>query len=524
MKFLGYCLAAGLLVFLYVHHLEADNIGGLFGVFWDDEGAYLLSAKNQVLFGAAHLFENDRWQPELIAPLLHWLGTLLITPEHPAFNIRLAMALSVLAGAAVLAWVAYKHFRNAERAILCFIIILLNPVLFFYARAGLSENLQFLLLALNMSILFQLYHAATARLAAIWTIAAGVGIASLFIAKISAAPVCVALGIGALGCLKDRIHLIALFLLTVALAIGGYFYFAVLDWNAWWQANIAVQTVQQTPHGLVEALKKFCGKFYAISYYFCLMPIFALYLATLAKGAEKKNFLFLLFVITVLTLIIESFFGGDIRRNFFGIALLSIFAGFSFGDSKMKSKIGLGVLGMHLIGAAALCYTAFMNSDALYLMLAALFIAIGILAIVAHQTLLAGLLAITALVPMGYQAFLAPSSWQNMNQEIETLLPKDAVLAGAIAPWYLLNTHRRIVLTNCGTLTNYSNDFDHLPFSHNVYFISSVPDGNDVCWPKSFAHSKKIGSAAFFYPKNLGAWQANSNDWSYKTVLTVYAP
>ena len=61
--------AAAVLAALYGVRLGADSIGALFGVFWDDEGGYILSAKNLVLFGQAHFFEAV-----LVSDTAQWRG------------------------------------------------------------------------------------------------------------------------------------------------------------------------------------------------------------------------------------------------------------------------------------------------------------------------------------------------------------------------------------------------------------------------------------------------------------------
>ena len=80
-KIVGTLLAI-VLPLLYVLHVDSDNIDGLFGIYWTDAGAYLLSAKNAALFGQMHPFIADAWKPELRTPLLHYFALATIFPTR----------------------------------------------------------------------------------------------------------------------------------------------------------------------------------------------------------------------------------------------------------------------------------------------------------------------------------------------------------------------------------------------------------------------------------------------------------
>lgn len=549
MKNYSYLLLAALFPALYLMRLDADTIGGLFGIFWDDEGAYLLSAKNQVLFGAAHFFDGDRWLPELLSPLLHQLALWVMSPADPVFSIRLAVALHVLLGATLIAWVAHKYTGSLPQAAACFAIVLLNPVLFFYARIGLAEGLQFLLLALILATLFLLHQAKQSQV--LWLCALGGALTGgLLVSKLSAAPACIGLSLGAVLSLwqnrmvRRKILPAAGFALGAMAVIGLYATAGIGDrWPDWWRMHTS-ELARRAPFDLRIALSVFQVKLSDIAYYFTLMPIVALYFCCLFVGAGKpKGFLNMLSLVALVIVFLESFFGGEIRRNFFSIAMMSVVAGFTYLDylqagvprlrplTFAKTFAAL-LIALHLMGVAYLFYLAVNYYDSIYMILCAVFLLLFLLLAAASgarylpaRKLLSGVVILCSLLPMAYQAFLTPRTREEASRVLEEAVAEDGVITGAAAPWVLLGVKRRIVMTNCtwqDARINFGNDIEAVPIPYD-YFISITPDRNlDHCTPPDFVRFRQKEHVVMFSPSNLGGRGDSSAFWKYQIHRILY--
>jgi hypothetical protein len=544
-------LPAACLVGLYVFRVKADGIGGIFGIFWDDEGGYLLAAKNQVLFGTAHFFAGDQWRPELLAPLLHYAGLLFITKNESVLYIRLFIAVCILCGAALIALLSGKRGADRKHATAAFIVVLLNPILFFYARIGLSEGIQFLVLTIIVAMQFGLYHAGSRASALGYATACGVAIAAFAIAKISAVPPSIGLVLGTLLCLwrnprlTDKGVAVECFLLAGMATVALYFLPIIFSGqlNDWWRCNFGY-IAENTPFDPSSAVEAFRFRLLNVAYYFALMPIFALYYVLLAVAADKrKGFVGVLAVSTVTIIVIESFFEGGLRRSFFGTSMLSIVSGFVFLDF-LKDGVArtaplprarlaaFAVAVMQALGIVVLLYASLLIGDTLYIAVGLAFLsamAIGFAAsgqrYAAVRKALSGVVAVCALLPMLYQAFLASNTREIANRTLESLVPEDAVIVGPIAPWTFLGTKRRIVLTNCMFDDQYgvdfANDIDHLPLGGERYLlINSIGRG---CVPADMARYEVINRFAMLFPLNQGGMtEQGSHAWSYGRPFTLY--
>ncbi len=545
---------------LYMLRLDTDSIAAVFGVYWDDEGVYLLSAKNQILFGAAHFFPGDLWKPELIAPLLHRVALLFMTASEPAVSIRLAIALHVIAAAALIGWVAAKHHQNPLSGILCFIVILLNPIVYFYGRIGLSEGVQFLLLAIIITTLFYFYHAATAKRALWLSAALGLLLGALAVSKISAVPACTGMGIAIFlfiwhqKTLPKRWLALALIAICGLAAIAFYFQFIVGSaFDDWWRVNIATNVSRRAPHNIWTALGGFRVRLSDIAYYFCLMPIYVLYFLCLILSADKKKgFQCFLATMTMGIMLVEALFGGDMRRNFFGMAMLSVIGGFGVldyvkyglkldrGPHSFAKALAIWILVMHLWGICMLFGLMVMHTNVVniafcsaLLLLFAIALASSGEAFTRVRLSLLALFALCSLTPMLFQVLLAPRTYADASLEIEATVPEDGIILGAITPWTFQSLKRRMILTNCewiSAIVDYGTPIDEVPFikntsfNKNIFFVSDYQNKDfDTCAPKEIDRYRLLGRLQAFHPQNLGGWQGPDASWFYRKVYTVYA-
>lgn len=546
----GLALAAAI-VLLYFLRLGADGIAGMFGIFVADEGPYLLAAKNQILFGAAHLLENDRYQPEYIAPLLHRFALLTITMAEPLFWLRLGIGLQVVAGMALIARLAGKYHQSAASALACFLCLLLNPILFFYARIGLSEGMQFFLLALILTLLFRLHRCQRMREAA--ALAGGIGAltAVMLLAKVGAVSAGIGAGVGLLAALGINPGLSRKPLLAGIAALSGIIvvllYLGALGQHLpdWIYANL-LHAWNQLPDNADNAVQRTLIKMPYLAYLLSLMPVFALYLLSpLAADGKKRDFVFLLCLMTTVIIIAEfAITGSDnstgsIRRNFFGLAMLSVVAGFtcreymdrgitfSFRNSPLKVTAAVIAL-LYLGGHAFLLRWALQHSDLPYIVFNALFLLIAALAVAAASARLRCLLMIVAalasLAPMLFQAFFTPRTREQIITAVENIMPEDAFLIGYAAPWYLSGLRRKVIFHNCSNGdadVYYANPADSLP-AGKLYFMGIVPMHEDACAPKDPDRYRFVTKFRLFIPENYGGLYGVSANWSYGKIFYLY--
>lgn len=541
------------LVILYLFHPNADHIGGLFGIYWADEGAYLLTAKNQVLFGTPHIITDESWRPELISPLVHYVATLTMTQNDVVTGVRISVMLSVLAGISIISHIALKLHKTHMHALACFICVSLGPVLFFYSRVGLAEGLQFLCLAIIIHLLYLLYNANPNRFPMHTTGMLGIMVSILFIAKISAVGACVGTVAGiymssAQYPHKERMKLIIFTALCASLTLLVYVAFLIPGtWQQWWASNIIGQVINKVTLEPLEAGYKIILKFIEIPYFLCLMPLFCLYFMSLPMAMDKRRgFIFALAVMTLVTILVETIFGGSIRRNFFGLTLLTILSGFicveyltrGIGcNIKTLSKlqwVAIALLLLHIIGAGWLLFRSLMLRDTTYIIFTIIFLIVAIAVCSASfyehhrrlRILLVGTLSLFSLVPMIYQSFYSPFTRWEASRAIEELVPPDGVIIGPEAPWMLTGVKRKFVLTDCigpGFMVNYSNNINMLLLEGPTFYTSYWPTlYDDPCAPADTEHYKALMDFVMFTPQNFGVLRKDSKQWQYHNHQYIY--
>ncbi len=541
-----------LLPVLYLIATDADNISGLFGIFWMDESIYMMAAKNQALFGSAHPFAADHWLPELRTPLAHYLGVRTITSEHLMLWPRFVTGVCVLLGAALIANLAGKYYGNRWHGLICFVCILLNPILFFYARLALSEGLQFFIVALILTVLFALHKATRFSQAMRLAGAGGLLAGALFVSKISSVTACAALSIGAglaiyLNPSISRKIAVGGFYIAGGIAAVTLFFFGYVgsQFDPWWSINMAdgLQAIDITPQNLTMLASALSTSITGIFAHLCLMPIFAFYFLSLVMIPRKeRGFLFILGVITVILLFLDPIYGAVIRRNFFSLTLLSAFFGFVCADylsagiarnapDTVAQKAGIFLFAAHILCAASFAALFATFGDWLYVLLTTIFILISLLALFAagaasrrarHGLALVALLC--ALLPMLFQDFLAPYTRREVNEAIEAATPPDAIIAGVRAPAYF-EGRRRVALANCVHAyipVSYGNDVDLLANEKYFYYLSATPQDHDSCGPADLKRYTTLGSFEVFYPDNEGFQAGPSFFWKYKKRFFLY--
>src|SRR5262249_39644111 len=137
----------------------------------------------------------DKYFPEFTVPLLYWYGLLTITKSDPVTFVRWGMALQVLLGQFILARIAAKYHHNRTAGYACMLVLLLTPMLYFYARIGLSEGMQFLLMAYDLWLLYELWQTQDARKATYYSMGSAALIALILLSKITSIGLCIGLTI-----------------------------------------------------------------------------------------------------------------------------------------------------------------------------------------------------------------------------------------------------------------------------------------------------------------------------------------
>ena len=335
------CLLAAIIIFLYTHNMEADSISGLFGIWWDDEGVYLLAAKPGAIRPDTLLFWGPL-APELMTPLLHQLALATMTPTDP-ITVKRAIVVTVICADALMAWIAGHYHHNLKYGVICFVVTLLNPVLFFYARSGLTEGPQFLLFALSLVLVYQLYLAKHFSHSVTFACLNGAVVALLFFAKISAIAACAGLSVAMLMATisntsispQRRYCIIAAYILTGVLVITACFYFMVgTDLHYWWRSNIATQAAHRTSINPFRIIRIVVQRMPIMAHHLTLMPILGVYSLALLPLSRypKRSFPHILCLMATVIILIESTFGDEIRRNVFSFDVLGFLAGFTVCD------------------------------------------------------------------------------------------------------------------------------------------------------------------------------------------------
>jgi hypothetical protein len=538
------------ILFLYFFRVDADSIAGLFGVFAADEGPFLLAAKQQVFFGTPHHFPGDEWRPELWVSLLHYYGLLTISSDDAVVVMRMGIGIFVVTGMALIARLAGKYHQDRSHALACFLCLLLNPILFFYARLGLSESLQFFILSVILTLLFRIGTSQSAKEVGILCTTLGALTACLFLAKIGAFAICVAIGAGLIAAVYGNAALsyrfrhigfftaagMATFLFVVLIVMGP-------ERAEWFRTNLLASN--QLHLSLSNIALGFVTKQPYLAYFFCLMPIFYLYfLSLLAASSHKKGFVFTLFVITLTVIFFESFTMPSIRRNFYSIAMLTALSGFvvldyirngislRFWDSTPKTIAMLFIAG-YLSGVVMLLRWSIQKNDKLYILFCALSLLIIIIVFASTarpyyaraRKMMIALVGLVALVPMLFQAFFSPSSRDIIVRTVEEMVPEDATIISYVAPWYLYGLHRKMIFTNCVSdfsYLTYVNDINKVNVTGKTYFMGSKPLPEDPCGPMDKKNYRYVSQFRLFIPENYGGLLGVSSNWVYTRVFYLY--
>ena len=534
-------LVCCVLAALYLLHDESDSIAGLFGILWNDEGAYLLSAKNEALFGHAHLFAGDRWFPEYTAPLLYRYGLLTILPGNSIWLVHVGMGLQVLAAELLLARLAARYHGNWRAGAQCLLILMLTPLLFFYARIGLSEGMQFLIVALQLTALYELYTAKKTSVIMLLAAICAMLIAALLLSKITSVAVCVGLAIATLAALFTHPTLVCPWrVVMLSIAAGGV---ALTGLFGWWVGGHSVTWVSNnfgsvfqyyTPGSGGAFIHHLIEHFIGLPFFFTMMPLLMLGFIGLFMAADRsRGFLWLLWLATVVTMAIEATFGGDLRRSFFGISLMMTLAGFVVAEYAQggvwpvrwtKSRVvAAGMVGLKVAGMVAFAFLVYVNDDIIYIILAVTSLVLLALALVvrgrqhaiAYEAVLI-LTCLSALVPILYQSVFAPRTIMDAAAQIEKVVPEDATITGITAGWMFQGLRRQIIFTNCVPESyDYANDPKTLPQDRHYFHMNSALLSTAVseCFPKDFEHYKEVLGVQIFLPMNKGAGYGQMRVW-----------
>ena len=545
-------IACSVLATLYVLHNESDLISGLFGILWSDEGAYLLSAKSKVLFGQAHLIPTDGWRPEYIAPLLHRYGLLTILPNDPVWLVRFGMGLQVLLGQLLVARLAARYHGHWRAGAQCMLVLMLNPLLFFYARIGLSEGMQFLLVAINLNILYALWHIQNPRAGMGYAVLSAAVIALVLVSKITSLGICVGMtvatlvAIGANASLRHQWRMVAVSGVTGLLVVGLlYWWWIDGATDVWVRSNFGVVYNYYAASSTGDFLTHVSDYLIGLPYFLSLMPILILGLPGLFMAADRRRgFLWLLWVMTMATLAVEAPFGGELRRSFFGLTGMMILAGFTIGD---YLRAGIGrvvwnrcrmlsalVIGLKVAGALVFTVFAVQYDDTIYTVLGMTWLALATLVMLVRgeryrmaYPLLMGLLAITAMIPILYQSLFSPYTVDEAERAIEAIVPEDATVTGILAGWYFQGLRRQIIFTDCVPQGfTYANDIKTLPADRRYFHMitEDIKPAIASCYPAHFENYTKVATTPILNPYNKGAGWGGSKKWLWRMYFRLYEP
>ncbi len=536
---------------LYVLWLQADTIGGLFGILWSDEGAYLLSAKHATIFGVAHPFAGDRYFPEYTTPLLHRLGLLVMTPENTVWGVRLTVACAVLLAQLLLARLAYRYYGDRGEARWCLLVLMLCPLLYFYARIGLSEGLQWLMLALALWGLWGLFHATRLPVALGCAVAVAVLTALLFLSKITSAAACVGLAVGVLTiCFirprREGLRIAAVALISGVLALGAIALWFVGDaWTVWWHNNIGNHVFDENvPKTGRYLLQRLLHHYVGLHHFLTLMPVFAIGFWGLIMAADKRRgFLYLLWVVTISTLLIESLFGGELRRSFFGLGLMMLLGGFTLREWLQHGInwqrpwprarwLSLALVGAFLLGLLGFSYEAIMASDRIYRLLGPIFLLVIVggawlsgQAMRRWRYVLVGLLLLTGLLPMIFQALMAPRTTQQAVAALEARVPAESRISGSVVPWYFVGLKRELLFLNCiPSGLAIANEPRDMPYQDTYFYLTfpELADAPPICLPPDFAQYAPVMEFQIFFPFNKGPGYGGSRNWLWWRPFVLY--
>lgn len=549
LRFSPLVMLAILLVGLYFLRLESDSIAAMFGILWSDEGAYLLPARNQVLYGAAHLFAGDRYIPETTAPLLHRFALALMSKADTVYWLRFGMAVWVLTGIGLIARLAARYHGDAKAGLSAALVLLLTPMLFFYARIGLSEGLQFTLMALSLNILYALHKEQKPQRAALLAMALAASIGFLFISKVTCVAGAAGLTLAGLVCMANKPHPWRLVILSglagVLMLVLVFICWFGDDFSTWFGNNFGTYVYgEMVAGGGGQGVWQFLRKhFIGINHFTTLMPIFVLGFPALVIAANKRDFLSLLWLATFTMLLLESFLAPELRRNFFGMSMLIILASLTIGQflregvpaiktPGIPSRLSWGLILLYALGVLSFIGRSMIALDGFFIMLGATFGLLMALVLfvrgpdgVRARKMLLVVLGITSLAPMLYQSIFSPYTVRNAIAHMEALIPPDAAASGMMLPWYFQGMKREMVFTNCRP-GNWAmaNDIEEVP-EHFTRFYVTHPDmleNYPECLPPHFERYKKVLEFKIFHPINKGIDYGSSQKWKTVQPFVMY--
>lgn len=533
---------------LYVLALEADSIAGLFGILWTDEGAYMLSAKHMALFGTTHPLPGEAYQPEYATPLLHYVGVLAIDAGNTQWGIRFVMCLAVLGALALMVRLAARYQSNSADTRLTALAMMLCPMFYFYARVGLSEGLQLLVLAGALTALHQLY--VTDRRHMALTMAACVGALTglLLVAKLTSAAACVGLAVGLVSTAYLRPNPSHRIAVMASAAIAGllsllflYFCWFYGHESIWWTNNIGTDVFyENVPHDWEYAWQRLNHHFVGLHHFLSLMPIFAIGFWGLSIAAGKRGqFLWIFWLVAMVTLGIESIFGGELRRSFYGLSMMMVLGaiclpewrreGINWGLVPNARIPALLLMGCFVLGLLSFIYEASMVGDPIYRVAGPFFLATLLLGTFLSgaglrriRTLMLVAILMLSIAPMLLQVIFAPRTISKALTALEKAIPADESVA-TYMPWYFQGLRRQTIFTQCkeGHLF-IGNPIESLPKENRFFMPMTHMVGTTSCNPLDFdAYAPKM-EFSIFLPFNKGPGYGGSRTWVWKRTFTLY--
>jgi hypothetical protein len=456
------------------------------------------------------------------------------------------MSITMLLGMFIIASTAYRyHGRDRNAFLHCVILVALSPILYFYARAGLSEGLQFFILAIVLALQYALFQATQWRRACLLTSAAAALIALFIVAKITGLPASVGLTAGILAALWLNPNLKARDKRLAMFTAGNVGLIALFGWIAlltdgkithWLLANFASANMEDmAPQSLGRFIYFLKQRILGVGYYWALAPIFILGLIGLCLASQqRKSYLFTLWVTTIVTLLVEAHFGGEVRRNFFSLALLMILAGFTVREflergvllqsPSLVTGISILVVLAHCFGLGFVLAKSILLHDPVYIAFAALFLALMAMAFLAKgdqgklvRQFCVSIWAVCALAPMLYQVFLAPNTIRDAARAMEEKIPVEAVVFGNVPTWNFHTLKRRIIYTNCARVGLRSMNPNAILPTDRQRFLLTYPVDREMpeCYPADLESYRPLLKFTMFF---IGNRQAITNakktsDW-----------